>query len=80
MKMQHEQLVVLEEKCRKMKLQVKEKKKIIKDTQHHEKEEQPEANKYTLEDLEQLQEQLRQAEQEKQGEEAKLKQQIAKQD
>jgi hypothetical protein len=47
--------VVLEEKCRKMKLQVKEKKKTVKEGLHqHEKEEQPEANKYTLEDLESL--------------------------
>ena len=38
MKAQHEQLVILEEKCRKMKLQAKEKKKIIKDTHHHDKE------------------------------------------
>lgn len=72
MKAQHEQLVVLEEKCRKMKLLVKDKKKIVKESQL-EKEEQPESVKYTLEDLESLQEQLRQAETEKQGEEAKLR-------
>ena len=79
MKAQHEQLVVLEEKCRKMKLLVKDKKKIVKDSQQ-EKEEQPESVKYNLEDLESLQEQLRQAETEKQGEEAKLRMQISKQD
>ena len=79
MKAQHEQLVVLEEKCRKMKLLVKDKKKIVKDS-NQEKEEQPESVKYTLEDLESLQEQLKQAETEKQGEEAKLRMQISKQD
>ena len=53
MKAQHEQLVVLEEKCRKMKLLVKDKKKIVKDSQQ-EKEEQPESVKYNFEDLESL--------------------------
>lgn len=76
MKLQHEQLVLLEEKCRKMKQQIKERKRLSKEP-HQEKADQPENNQqYTVEDLESLQEQLRLAETEKQGEEVKLKQQI----
>lgn len=81
MKHQHEQLVMLEERCRKMVQLIKEKKK----ERQKIREDIDTTNnggagsggqKYTQEELEKLQYQLKEAEQEKIVEEKKLKHQI----
>ncbi len=58
MKVQHEQLVLLEERCRKMRTMIKDKKKQAKSAVA---EENGEPN-YTVEELERLQQALRDAE------------------
>lgn len=78
MKNQHEQLVLLEERCRKMVQLIKEKKKERLKLKEEADLPNPGGNgpKYTQEELERLQYQLREAEQEKIVEERRLKQQI----
>ena len=75
MKVQHEQLVLLEERCRKMRTMIKEKKKQVKSTA-----EEPEEPHYTVAELERLQQALRDAEVEKATEEKKLKIPIVEQE
>lgn len=79
MKHQHEQLVMLEERCRKMVTLIKEKKKErlkLKDDVDNGAHLAGGPPRYTQEELEKLQYQLKEAEQEKMVEEKKLKQQI----
>lgn len=82
MKHQHEQLVVLEERCRKMVTLIKEKKKerlkIKEDGDNALTGAAP--PKYTQEELDKLQFQLKEAEAEKLVEESKLKSQIKQQE
>jgi len=73
MKNQHEHLIMLEERCRKMVQLIREKKKERQKQKH---EADPDEGKYTMEELEKLQQQIKEAEQEKQLEEKKLKSQI----
>lgn len=58
MKVQHEQLVLLEERCRKMRTMIKDKKKQAKTAVAEENGE----HHYTVEELERLQQALRDAE------------------
>ena len=82
MKTQHETLVLLEDKCRKMRQLIKEKKreKVIY-KQHEVKSKKlthPDGRNYTKEDLEELQIKLSEKEKEQVGEEKRLKQEIQK--
>ena len=80
MKIQHETLIMLEEKCRKMALVIKEKKKKRQDMKKMENLQNSQTKIYTKEDLRKLEEELKQAEQEKVQEEKKLKDQVKVQD
>ena len=73
MKSQHEQLVVLEEKCRKMRIQLKEKAKPRPKTVEKKQEDTP---IFTQDDLVRFQSQLKEAEIEKAAEEKRLRLQV----
>ena len=73
MKAQHEQLVALEDKCRKMALVIKEKKKKRQEVREQQNFKEMTKNKYTKDDLANLEKELKFAEQEKLLEEKKLK-------
>jgi len=79
MKAQHEQLVVLEDKCRKMRLLIKDKKRDV-SKNRQEKAKAKNEQTYTKADLERLQGELKAAEQEKVSEEKRLKAQVAQQE
>ena len=77
MKAQHEQLVVLEDKCRKMRLLIKDKKRDVSKTKQEKAKNSKTEQTYTKADLERLQGELKAAEQEKVSEEKRLKAQVA---
>ena len=72
MKSQHEQLIVLEERCRRMNQLIKDKKK--------ERKGEGEEKRINEEEIERLQLQVKEAEQEKVSEEKRLKVEVSKQD
>jgi len=76
MKVQHETLVALEEKCRKMALVIKEKKKKRQEFREKQQNLEHLSQMHTKDDLMQLENELRMAEQEKLIEEKKLKERV----
>lgn len=74
--MQHETLVALEEKCRKMALVIKEKKKKRQEFREKQMNAEQVSQIYTRDDLLKLEEELKMAEAEKLMEEKKLKEQV----
>ncbi len=80
MKNQHEQLVLLEERCRKMGQLIKEKKKEKAKLKEESESAANGGGKYTMEELERLTLQVKEAEKEKVAEEKKLRSQINQQE
>lgn len=90
MKHQHDQLIALEDKCRKMAIVIKEKKKQRQEIKQKDTKEVADQNiedqkegrdkQYSMQDLKQLEQELKLAEQEKNLEERKLKEQAKQQE